>query len=593
MDAWFLRDMGRLARERREIATLQEAEDWLIDARWTLADGGLCVDAILGVHGHDYEVRMLYPELFPGAPPIVRPVDSSARWSGHQYGDGTLCLEWGPDTWHPGVSGADMLKSTFRLLEIENPLGGDQHQVAPSRHHLSVGQEARTRYGRCYVSKQLADYLASVPLHSYGRVDFVIRWQSNSVLLLPRMIEVPGLPIWSDTCAPEKIYSPNGSIVAGRGLLIKTDTVGAGTSIGTTRELEETLNAAGYSVSLDAEREACATPSKQTQFGVLIVDREDHPCLFAWLNDDKCTPVPLASVVSAADTAGRIPEDLYGLAAKSVGVVGLGSVGSKIALSLGRAGVSSFFLVDDDVFLPENVCRHDLDWRNVGEHKVDALAERLAYVCPGLKIEVSRLNLSGQESNNLLSATLARLARSDLVIDATADPRVFGLTAAVASQYGLPLVWGEVSAGGIGGMIARSRVGRDPDPHAMRAIYHQFCSERDASFLPATGGYAAQKDDGSVWTASDADVAVIAHHMARLSIDTVLAREPSAFPYSMYLIGLARSWLFSAPFDTIPLDTTVLPPREPNGPAEGEPPKSEIKFFCDLLERTRSENPPA
>ena len=52
--------------------------------------------------------------------------------------------------------------------------------------------------------------------------------------------------------------------------------------------------------------------------------------------------------------------------------------------------------------------------------------------------------------------------------------------------------------------------------------------------------------------ATDADVTVFAAHMSSLSIDALLEFEPSAFGAAAYLIGLRRTWLFDAPFDTRP-----------------------------------------
>jgi hypothetical protein len=54
--------------------------------------------------------------------------------------------------------------------------------------------------------------------------------------------------------------------------------------------------------------------------------------------------------------------------------------------------------------------------------------------------------------------------------------------------------------------------------------------------------------------ADDADVTVIAAHTARFAIDTLIPRNPSIFPSSVYMIGLAEGWIFDQPFDTRPID---------------------------------------
>ena len=104
---------------------LRRSADWLVIADWNIEQDGLCVDAVIRTHGHDYEVRLLYPDLFPHALPIVRPRNAKGRWSGHQYSgeNGVLCLEYRPDNWRPEITGAQMLESAHRLLETEYPLG--------------------------------------------------------------------------------------------------------------------------------------------------------------------------------------------------------------------------------------------------------------------------------------------------------------------------------------------------------------------------------------------------------------------------------------------------------------------------------------
>jgi hypothetical protein len=117
------------------------------------------------------------------------------------------------------------------------------------------------------------------------------------------------------------------------------------------------------------------------------------------------------------------------------------------------------------------------------------------------------------------------------------------------------MVWVEVYGGGMGGMIARSRPGHDPNPQTMRALYNQYCIENPAPDLKAVGDYRAENAEGDVLTSSDADVAIIAHHAARFAVDTGLVGDNSSYPYSMYLIGLARWWVFTDPFHTIPIST--------------------------------------
>jgi hypothetical protein len=176
---WFLRDSERLERERAGVVELQRTVGWLMGAEWLLADG-LCLDAVIRAHGHDYEVRVSFPTLFPDAPIVVRPRNMKSRLSTHQYGgaDGPLCLQWGPDNWHCNVTAVQMLESTYQLLYTENPLGENQPEipvVAHSRHKLTMGQELRGEWARWCDSGSLKNFLNAQPVNSVGIFRFSLR----------------------------------------------------------------------------------------------------------------------------------------------------------------------------------------------------------------------------------------------------------------------------------------------------------------------------------------------------------------------------------------------------------------------------------
>jgi molybdopterin/thiamine biosynthesis adenylyltransferase len=75
------------------------------------------------------------------------------------------------------------------------------------------------------------------------------------------------------------------------------------------------------------------------------------------------------------------------LAQKRVGVVGLGSGGSFVALSLAMSGAGNFLLIDDDVLDASNVVRHVADSRSVGQPKVEAVADLIQHRNPKAQVE--------------------------------------------------------------------------------------------------------------------------------------------------------------------------------------------------------------
>lgn len=99
------------------------------------------------------------------------------------------------------------------------------------------------------------------------------------------------------------------------------------------------------------------------------------------------------------------------LAASSVLLIGAGGLGSPAALYLAAAGVGRLGLVDFDTVDLSNLQRQVLfGTRDVGRPKLEAAAERLGDLNPGVRIELHPTRLDP-------SNALDRIARYDVVLD--------------------------------------------------------------------------------------------------------------------------------------------------------------------------------
>lgn len=81
-------------------------------------------------------------------------------------------------------------------------------------------------------------------------------------------------------------------------------------------------------------------------------------------------------------------ENLQRLAQAHVCVVGVGSGGGFVALSLAMSGVGRFTLVDDDDLESANVVRHVADLREVGRNKAAVVADLIRQRNPQAVVEV-------------------------------------------------------------------------------------------------------------------------------------------------------------------------------------------------------------
>ncbi len=74
------------------------------------------------------------------------------------------------------------------------------------------------------------------------------------------------------------------------------------------------------------------------------------------------------------------------LGTRTAGIVGLGSGGSFVAVSLAMSGVGRFILVDDDALEAANTVRHVADLRDVGRPKVDVVADLIRQRNPAAEV---------------------------------------------------------------------------------------------------------------------------------------------------------------------------------------------------------------
>jgi tRNA A37 threonylcarbamoyladenosine dehydratase len=170
-----------------------------------------------------------------------------------------------------------------------------------------------------------------------------------------------------------------------------------------------------------------------------------------------------AAIPHPLPTAPPAPADLryagvarlFGLAglarlrAAEVAVIGLGGVGSWAAEALARSGVGRLILVDLDEICVSNINRqvHALH-HTVGQPKVEAMAERLRGIDPGLEVEARAAFFTEANADALLRPGLSG------VIDAIDSLSHKVLLCALGVARGIPVV----TAGGAAGRTDPTRV---------------------------------------------------------------------------------------------------------------------------------------
>lgn len=139
---------------------------------------------------------------------------------------------------------------------------------------------------------------------------------------------------------------------------------------------------------------------------------------------------------------------------RTVGIIGLGSGGSPVALELARSGVGRFVLIDFDIIELSNVARHVCDVRDLGRKKTRAVADKVRAINPYAHIECYDYNICEQRA-----ATEAALMLCDVLIAGTDNNESRFILNEIALKYQKPAIFGRVIVRGAGGDVVRVRPG--------------------------------------------------------------------------------------------------------------------------------------
>jgi sulfur-carrier protein adenylyltransferase/sulfurtransferase len=519
-DAWWKRLPGRLLEEDGALAALRDTEGLISAYRWIRQESGEArVRATLDLAGEkNLELEVRFPAHYPEGCPSVRPVPY-ASLSSHQFGGaGVLCLELGPDNWHPHYNAGDMLRSAWRLVAKEIISTVKPIEI-PSRHVTTLPEHVRGATG---VILRTPNFEARVT-GAAGATDFEFARSGTypvriTPTALPKGQELGDVPLAFRNQA--RHTGPFVQLDATAPMVVPSEP-----------------EAFAAFVAEHGRRELAAD-----ELVVLLRRQEEETRCYLRLGKEvhRLVDVPLET-----SFAGRTADDVRAaLSTLKVGIVGLGSLGSKIALTLARSGVRCWILVDGDVLLGPNLCRYPSTFASIGTLKVEVVKEALRDIAP-LEPEIVsyQLDIASATNPDLHAKLLKDLASADILIDATANPEAFGVLAMVASDYRRPLLWGEVFGGGLGGLVASAHPEHGPCPRCVRAGF--LAAGRE--WPPAPGHEVTEPYAGgpeAPMIATDSDVSAIAAALAARAID--IARGEAA-PPAVSLYGFRRGWIFQSP----------------------------------------------
>lgn len=133
-----------------------------------------------------------------------------------------------------------------------------------------------------------------------------------------------------------------------------------------------------------------------------------------------------------------IGEDgLAKLESATVGVFGLGGVGSSCAEALVRGGVGSFLFVDKDAVEPSNINRQAIAFvSTIGQRKVDVMRGMALDINPAARIQTLDAFVNADNLEELMAA----FPTPDYIVDAIDTLTVKVALAKYAQAHGIPIV---------------------------------------------------------------------------------------------------------------------------------------------------------
>lgn len=189
-------------------------------------------------------------------------------------------------------------------------------------------------------------------------------------------------------------------------------------------------------------------------------------------------------------------EDTEKLRRVTVGIAGLGGLGSNIALMLARSGIGRLVIVDDDTVELTNIHRQCYSLDSVGDKKIDALTREISRINPWCIVEKHDLRLDG--------SNISIFSECDVVCEAFDDAESKVMLIEKLSSMGKKIISGNGMAGkGPANSIMTRKVGED--------IY--ICGD----------GLSDVRTDGSLMPSR---VSVCAAHQANAVVRIILGMEP-------------------------------------------------------------------
>lgn len=444
--ALFIQEVEKMEKEGFSLDTVRLRENCEV-----VFNGSLSVD------DEAFLVRFIYPRAFPfERPNVYMPNKAISEQDKHRtLTDGALCLRgYQPDEWDCEDSGVDLIEDIKRWIGSSRTGQWENEHIAPDlmvfrpyrRETILVPDEFKTAKTSAHGTGQIKfDSTAQVGcLDRINGVDSSVESSSvpelfkNFISISASFFYIPETPI-----SLFEIFK-EGIILFDKFL----------------SELKKYMKFNGDIVEIGRminprfqSRQERRHPSNESFFLGIVFPLSDLQKwqFFLVTTGVNWTICPInTNYLSDLWNRTRGIINLEILNKASVAVLGLGSVGSTVAMELATSGVGKITLIDNDFLTIGNICRHEGFLQYLGMPKVAVLESLLKNKLPNISTVPKHFNLlhDREELKNLISQV-------DVVVSCIGNHNINLFINSLCLELSKPSIYAFVGPDGVAGRVIR------------------------------------------------------------------------------------------------------------------------------------------
>lgn len=534
---WYEREPLRYLKEL-EIINKRVRKGYLYNSK----NGTKCLKGLFQSPAYGVNFLLEFPKLYPYQAPKIwlyhdstfkKKIDYSETY--HQNYDNSICLftSWGSDSWHFSMNLTNVFdRLHVSLIRAINHTHIDVHtsmmNYLPGRrsqHEIYVPTEI------LYEINRLEQSFGSFELHSFTDsrpAKLLLLNKENSIVknLLNTL--------------PWKEFQFNNNPSKGIFVKIPIKVENFRKTVGNDKDLYDILPIFGYNSSILGKKDFIFflfTDSKPKRERISSTIEFDPQVSFLYDLQKSITfninKLPLYTVYEVnipndcfQRTYGVLDKMVDELRIKNMMLIGLGTLGSTIALELAKTGVFNFILYDNDIFQPVNVCRHIGTLKDLGRYKTEIIHNQITNRNPEAKVKARHKN---PFENKNIEPFIEELIKSDLVITTIADHGSHIALNKLALDYKIPVIYGWCGSNAVQGRIFRVIPSESPCYNCINLqlehepeIFPRIKKPIEGDEVAQVEGYRQPGIPGI-----SIDINFIALFIARFALQTLLRNNPN------------------------------------------------------------------